>query len=72
MIPLFLLNLEDSVLFFFSSWFMCNVGDGSLNTKLCLILLNPWTVAFQTSLSRQEYWSGLPFLSPGTLSDPGI
>jgi len=21
---------------------------------------------------RQEYWSGLPFLSPGNLSDPGI
>ena len=23
-------------------------------------------------LSRQEYWSGLPFLSPGALPDPGI
>ena len=22
--------------------------------------------------SRQEYWSGLPFPSPGELSDPGI
>ena len=22
--------------------------------------------------SRQEYWSGLPFPSPGNLSDPGI
>ena len=22
--------------------------------------------------SRQEYWSGLPFSSPGDLSDPGI
>ncbi|ELR49492.1 hypothetical protein M91_06984, partial [Bos mutus] len=22
--------------------------------------------------SRQEYWSGLPFLSPGDLSNPGI
>ena len=22
--------------------------------------------------SRQEYWSGLPFLPPGDLSDPGI
>ena len=35
----------------------------------------PWTVAHQTSLSmefsRQEYWSGLPFLSPGDLPDPG-
>ena len=36
----------------------------------------PWTVAYQTSLpmgfSRQEYWSGLPFPSPGALPDPGI
>ena len=35
-----------------------------------------WTVARQTSLSmgfsRQEYWSGLPFPSPGDLPDPGI
>jgi len=22
--------------------------------------------------SRQEYWSGLPFASPGDLPDPGI
>ena len=36
----------------------------------------PWTVACQTSLSmdfsRQEYWSGLRFPSPGDLPDPGI
>ena len=36
----------------------------------------PLTVAYQASLSmgfsRQECWSGLPFLSPGDLSDPGI
>ena len=36
----------------------------------------PWTVAHQASLSigfpRQEYWSGLPFPSPGDLPDPGI
>ena len=35
-----------------------------------------WTVAYQASpsmgFSRQEYWSGLPFPSPGDLSDPGI
>ena len=28
----------------------------------------PPSIAF----SRQEYWSGLPFPSPGNLSDPGI
>ena len=36
----------------------------------------PWTVAHQAPLSmgfsRQEYWSGLPFTSPGDLPDPGI
>ena len=36
----------------------------------------PWTVVYQAPLSmefsRQEYWSGLPFPSPGELPDPGI
>ena len=36
----------------------------------------PWTVACQAPLSmgfsRQEYWSALPFPSPGDLPDPGI
>ena len=35
-----------------------------------------WTVAHQAPLSmgfsRQEYWSGLPFLFPGYLLNPGI
>ena len=35
-----------------------------------------WTVAYQAPLpmgfSRQEYWSGLPFPSPGDLPNPGI
>ena len=35
-----------------------------------------WTVAYQAPLSlgfsRQEYWSGLTFSSPGDLPDPGI
>ena len=32
-----------------------------------------WTVAHQAPLefSRQEYWSGLPFPTPGDLSEPG-
>ena len=50
-------------------------GGGGLVTKSCLTLVIPWTVASQTSLSigfsREEYWSGLPFPSPGDLSDPG-
>ena len=44
--------------------------------QLCLTLCDPWTVAHQAPLSmgfsRQEYWSGLPFPSPGDLPDPGI
>ena len=36
----------------------------------------PWTVAYQASLSvefsKQEYWSGVPFPTPGDLPDPGI
>ena len=36
----------------------------------------PWTVAYQApssmEFSRQEYWSGLLFPSPGDLPDPGI
>ena len=46
--------------------------------------MTPWTVAYQAppsvayqappsvGFSRQEYWSGLPFPSPGDLPDPGI
>ena len=36
----------------------------------------PWAIGQQSPLSmefpRQEYWSGLPFLTPGDLPDPGI
>ena len=40
------------------------------------LFVTAWTVAYQDppsmGFSRQEYWSGLPFLSPGDLPDPGI
>ena len=40
------------------------------------LFVTPWTVAHQAPLSmgfsRQEYWSGLPFPSPGNLPDPRI
>ena len=40
------------------------------------ILATTWTVAHQVplfiELSRQEFWSRLPFLTPGELPDPGI
>ena len=40
------------------------------------LFATPWTVAHQAppsmEFSRQEYWSELPFPSPGDLPDPGI
>ena len=44
--------------------------------QLCPTLCDLWTVAHKAfpsmGFSRQEYWSGLPFPSPGDLLDPGI
>ena len=44
--------------------------------QVLLTLATPLTIACQAPLSmgfsRQEYWSGLPFPSPGDLPDPGI
>ena len=46
---------------------MCSVVSDSVTL---------WTVACQAALSmgfsRQEYWSRLPFPTPGDLPDPGI
>ena len=40
------------------------------------LFVTPWTVAHQAppcvEFSRQEYWVGLPFPSPGDLPDPGM
>ena len=40
------------------------------------LFVTPWTIAHQAppsvGFSKQEYWSGLPFPSPGDLPDPGI
>ena len=37
--------------------------------------MTQWSVAYQApqsmGFSRQEYWGGLPFPSPGDLPDPG-
>ena len=51
-------------------------GFGGVVTQSCPTLATPWTVACRAPLSlgfsRQEYWSGLPFPSPGDLPDSGI
>ena len=40
------------------------------------LFVTPWAVAYKAPLSmefsRQEYWSGLPFPSPGDLPNSGI
>ena len=40
------------------------------------LFATPWTIAYQALpsvvFSRQEYWSGLPFPSPGDLPNPEI
>ena len=51
------------------AWGRMDGGGGGLVTKSCLILVIAGTVALQAPLSmgfsRQEYWTGLPFPSPG-------
>ena len=40
------------------------------------LFATPWTAAYQAppsmAFSKQEYWSGLPFPSPGDLPNPGM
>ena len=54
---------------------MCMVVGG-LVAKSCPTLATSWTVACQAPLSikfsRQKYWSGLPFPSPGDLLNPEV
>ena len=49
---------------------------GGLVAQSCPTLITPWTGAHEAPLSigfsRQEYWSRLPFPSPGDLPDPWI
>ena len=53
-----------------------NHHGGGLVAESRPTLATPWTVACQAPLSmgffRREFWSGLPFPSPGALPDPGI
>ena len=49
------------------------VGWCYVVAKSCLTLVTPWTVTCKFPLPKgfswQEYWNGLPFPSPGNLSD---
>ena len=62
----------------FQKWLLTRI---SLCDCVCVLshvwlFATAWTVVHQAPLSmefsRQEYWSGLPFPSPGNLPDPGI
>ena len=58
-----------------SSWNEVKWSEVKLLSRVRLFA-TPWTVAYQAppsvGFSRQEYWSGLPFPSPGDLPNPGI
>ena len=55
---------------------MIDIYGSSSVAKLCPTLVTPWTVACRALLSmrfhRQEYWTGLPFPSPGNHPNSGI
>ena len=47
-----------------------------MHAQLCPILCDPWAIVHQAFLSigfpKKEHWSGLPFLLPGDIPDPGF
>ena len=57
-------------------WWSTGVMDMVKSLSHVWLFVSPWTVAHQAppsmGFSRQEYWSGLLFPSPGDLLDPGI
>ena len=61
------------------SFLICNLGTHTHTQKSlsrARLFATPWIVAHQApppmEFSRQEYWSGLTFPSPGDLPDLGI
>ena len=56
--------------------FSFNVNMNVKSLSRVRLFATQWTVAYQDPLSmgfsKQEYWSELPFPSPGGLPDPGI
>ena len=57
---------------------VCVCGCGCVLSRFSCVQLfaTPWTVAHKITpsmgFSKQEYWSGLPFPTPGELLDPRI
>ena len=52
------------------------LGYCCLVAQSCPTFATSWTLAYQVLLSigfpRQQYWSGLPFPTPGDLPNPGM
>ena len=73
-------TVKDLLPFAFNNWSFSDVFQSRVGVvivaKQSLTLATPSTLARQTPLSmgfpRQEYWSGLPFASPGDLPNPGL
>ena len=64
--------------FFFPLWSCCTAWQILVSWKWkwkslsCVrLFVTPWTIQ-SMEFSRPEYWSGLPFPSPGDLPNPGI
>ena len=81
---LFQLNVNFPFFFLFTFFFVSGDTCVCVSVGMCvweslscvLLFATLWTVAWQAPLSmeffRQDYWRGLPFLSPGALPKPGI
>ena len=75
---LFLLMVETSISLFLviTSTFKLLLYEWVKSLSHVWLFATPWSVAYQAppsmGFSRQEYWSGLPFPSPGDLPNPGV
>ena len=80
-----MIGVDDIITWFLLSRYMVHnestrVVNRPLNVLSCFSCLQlfagPWTVAYHTplsmELSKQDYWSGMPFPIPADLPDPGI
>ena len=68
---------KDALVFVFFFFYLIKGNNFSCKPLSCVqFFVTPWTVPHQAPLSmefsRQGYWSGLPFPSPGDISDSGI
>ena len=59
-----------SIYFLVSYFLRCIYFEYSVCAQLLPILCDPLGCSLSVKFSRQEYWSGLPFLSLGDLSNP--